>query len=318
MRLIDGLDGPGLLPSVATIGFFDGVHCGHRFLLRRVCDLAAGRGLASVVVTFPRHPRQVLHPHFVPELLTSATEKVDLLEQAGIDYCLMPDFTPALAALSARQFMQQLRQRSNVRILVTGYDHHFGCGGHDSLDDYVRYGREVGVEVVPAAAYHAADAAGEEISSSGIRRLLHRGEVELASCCLGYPYSLQGKVVGGYQMGRRLGYPTANLRLDLPEKLIPADGVYAVRVMVDGGGYAGMLSIGRRPTLDNGTDRSIEVHLFDFQADIYGHSMRVIFVSRLRDEQKFASLEELSEQLHRDEEAARRILGYSTTISSTK
>lgn len=299
-------------PGVATIGFFDGVHRGHRYLIDQVCEVARVRGLASVAVTFSVHPRKVMQASFQPELLLTCDEKIDLLREAGIDRCIVLDFTPAMSQLSARQFMALLKDRYGVAALVTGYDHRFGHNRAEGPDDYVRYGRELGMEVIPARAYDCrvedADGNGHNISSSLIRSLLHRGDVSAAAACLGYHYFLQGTVVGGYRVGRTIGFPTANLKVDCPDKLVPADGVYAVRVGVDGREYGGMLCIGLRPTLNNGSGRSIEVNIFDFHDDIYGHPMRLSFVCRTRSEQKFRTVDELIARLHQDEAEVRGIL----------
>lgn len=315
MQQISDIPADRIRPSVATIGFFDGVHRGHRYLLSQVQAAAAQRGLASTVITFPVHPRSVMQPDFRAELLTTCTEKLALLDGLGLDYCLLLDFTPALAALSARQFMELLAGRYNIRVLFIGYDHRFGHDRREGFDDYVRYGRELGIEILPGEAYLPSSLgisgeAGEDlrIGSSSIRRLLHEGDVARAADYLGYRYFLNGTVGSGFQVGHKLGYPTANLEVDDPCKLIPARGVYAVEVLVDGHSYGGMLNIGCRPTLDNGTNRTIEVHIFDFDADIYHHPLRLTFVQRIRPERKFDSLDELAAQLHRDAAEARTLL----------
>lgn len=310
MRLIhDIAEEKDLSPAVATIGFFDGVHGGHRFLIRQVREAAALRGLASAVITFPEHPRAVMHPDFHPELLSTCNEKLELLAQTGIDRCVLLDFTPELAALSARQFMEMLHGQYAIRALVIGYDHRFGHGRSEGFDDYVRYGNELGMEVLPAEAYHLpASDCPLPVCSSSVRRLLREGDVASAARYLGYPYFLNGIVVGGFRMGRRIGYPTANLQVNDECKVIPARGVYAVRVEVDGCIYGGMLNIGCRPTFDNGANATIEAHIFDFKSDIYNHSLRLFFVQRIRSERKFASVEELVAQLHQDAEIARGML----------
>lgn len=300
-------------PSVATIGFFDGVHRGHRYLIGQVRRAAAERGLASSAVTFPVHPRKVMQPAYRPDLLTTCEEKVSLLEETGLDYCVMLDFTRELARLSARQFMELLKERYRIAALVIGYDHRFGHNRSEGFDDYVRYGKELGMEVLPAQAYSYAgggDAREAEVtvSSSVIRRLLSAGDVSEAAEYLGYGYFLDGTVVGGYQVGRKIGFPTANLRVNDPDKLVPADGVYAVRVTVGGTEYGGMLSVGYRPTFDNGANRSIEVHIFHFNADIYDCPMRISFVRFMRPEQKFDSVEALVARIRRDEEEIKAVL----------
>lgn len=307
MQLLDNHTPNAVLrPNMATIGFFDGVHRGHCFLLSQVLQEASKRGLASSAVTFPVHPRKVVQPDFHPQLLATCSEKVELLGTSGLDYCIMLDFTPTLAAFSARQFMAMLKERYNVQALLVGYDHRFGHNRSEGFDDYYRYGRELGVEVLRAEACSYNDEL--VVSSSAIRRFLQSGRVEEAAVCLGYRYSLAGEVVEGYRVGRTLGFPTANLRVSDPDKLIPAEGVYAVRVLLEGQTYGGMLCIGNRPTLDNGTNVSIEVHIFQFSGNAYHLPMRIEFVAYMRPEQRFDSLDALVEQLRKDEQAARQTL----------
>lgn len=300
-------------PCVATIGFFDGVHSGHRYLIRQVKEIAAAKGLRSALVTFPVHPRKVMNADYHPELLTTAEEKISLLSEIGVDYCLMLDFTPEISRLSAQEFMRQvLKERYQVTCLVIGYDHRFGHNRSEGFEDYVRYGAEIGIEVIRAKAYTSSiEMEGMQnvpVSSSLIRRLLHEGEVDVAARCLGYGYFLDGTVVGGYQVGRKIGFPTANLSVDDPDKLISADGVYAVWVEFDGKRYMGMLNIGFRPTLDNGTQRTIEVNILHFHSDIYDKSIRLTFVKRTRPELKYSNIDELIVQLHKDAEETEAIL----------
>lgn len=300
----------GSRPSVATIGFFDGVHRGHRYLIEQVRAVAAGRGLASSVVTFSVHPRKVMQADYHPKLLTTCDEKVSLLAKTGVDYCMMLDFTPEIARLSAREFMFILKERYQIQALVVGYDHRFGHNRSEGFEDYVHYGRELGMEVLLARAYaYSKEASVTEVtvSSSAIRGLLLEETFRKLPSIWDMIF-LDGTVVGGYQVGRKIGFPTANLRVSDSDKLIPCDGVYAVRVCVEGKEYGGMLSIGYRPTLENGPDRSIEVHIFRFDADIYQQPMRLSFVRRTRPELKFDSIEELIAQLHRDEVEIKSIL----------
>lgn len=292
-------------PCVATIGFFDGVHKGHRYLIQQVKEIAAARGLHSALVTFPVHPRKVMNADYHPELLTTAEEKIDLLAETGVDYCLMLNFTPDISRLSAKEFMTRLlKERYQVKYLVIGYDHRFGHNRSESFEDYVRYGEEIGIEVIRARAVTSDIETGTSrnvpVSSSLIRHLLHQGDVETAARCLRYEYFLDGTVVGGYQVGRKIGFPTANLCVDDPEKLIPADGVYAVWVTLDGKTYMGMLNIGMRPTIDNGPNRTIEVNILHFHSDIYNKTIRLTFVKRTRPELKFDNIDALIGQLHKD------------------
>lgn len=300
-------------PCVATIGFFDGVHAGHRYLIQQVKEIAVAKSLRSALVTFPVHPRKVMNADYRPELLTTPEEKINLLADIGVDYCLMLDFTPEISRLTAREFMTQvLKERFQVACLVIGYDHRFGHNRSEGFEDYVRYGKEIGIEVIRAKAYAGPIEMGNgqdvTVSSSLIRKLLHKGEVDLAARCLGYDYFLDGTVVGGYQVGRKIGFPTANLSVDNPDKLIPADGVYAVWVTFDGKTYMGMLNIGIRPTIDNGSNRTIEVNILHFHSNIYDKFIRLTFVKRTRPEMQYSSIDELIVQLHKDAEEAETIL----------
>ena len=321
------------LSSVATIGSFDGVHRGHQCLLSQVRHIADERGLRAMAITFGTSPRSVLGRGDCPQL-TTADERATLLRRVGMDEVAVLDFTPQMAAMTARDFMQQvLREQLHVAVLVIGYDHRFGRGRSEGFDDYVRYGREIGIEVVRG---EACIEGGEPVSSTRIRYLLEEGQVDEAAQLLGYRYTLRGKVVGGYQEGRKMGFPTANIRINNGQqttdevadcKLIPADGVYAVYVnVVDndnedenengqssklgarGSGLKGMLNIGYRPTLNNGKERSIEVHILDFEGDLYGKDITVEFAHRLREERTYANTEELTEQLMRDEKKVRELL----------
>lgn len=302
------LDIPSVVPEpcVATIGFFDGVHRGHRFLIEQVRKVAAMRGMRSALITFPVHPRKVMNRHFQPELLTTRDEKLALLDATGVDYCMMLDFTPDISRLTAREFMTRiLKERYNVHGLVIGYDHRFGHNRSEGFDDYRRYGEAVGMEVIRA---EACLVDGIRVSSSVIRNFLHQGNVEEANRCLSYDYFLDGTVVGGYQVGRKIGFPTANLRVDDPDKLVPVDGVYAVRVTFDGKTHNGMLSIGNRPTIGNGPERSIEVNIFNFHSNIYDKFIRLSFVHYLRPQLKFDNVDELIGQIRQDQSAIERIL----------
>lgn len=305
MQVIHNIPTTQPAPCVATIGFFDGVHQGHRFLIEQVKKVAAERGLCSALITFPVHPRKVMNADYRPELLTTLDEKEVLLSGLGVDYCMMLDFTPDISHLTAREFMTDiLRNRYHVECLVIGYDHRFGHNRSEGFEDYCRYGEAIGMEVVRARACTFNDI---HISSSAIRNYLHQGEVAKATSCLGYEYFLNGTVVSGYQVGRKIGFPTANLQVTDPDKLVPADGVYAVYATVEGQRYKGMLNIGHRPTLDNGA-KSIEVNILHFNSDIYGKPLRLSFVQYLRPELKFDTIDELIVQMRKDEEMTESLL----------
>lgn len=292
------------MPVAATIGFFDGVHKGHQFLIETVKRTASDKGLKSAVITFPVHPRFVMNSEYKPVMLSTYAEKISLLENTGIDYLFVVDFTPEVSALTAREFMDRiLKQKFNVSALVIGYDHRFGHNREEGFEDYCKYGKELGIEVVKAGEFIAGR---YEISSSSIRRYLLSGEIRKATFSLGREYSITGQVVGGYQVGRKLGFPTANVRPST-EKLIPANGVYAVRVNVRGKEYKGMLNIGNRPTVGNEGGRSVEVNIFDFNEDIYNETITFTFTEHIRNEHKFSSLDELKEQLKKDERYIRTL-----------
>lgn len=286
-------------PSVATIGFFDGVHRGHRFLINNVVKEAASRGLLSTVVTFDRHPRQVLGSDFQPRLLSTNEEKMLLLSKTGVERCVMLPFSEQMAQMTACDFMKKiLRDRLGVQVLIIGYDNRFGHNRSEGFDDYVRYGREMGIEVMSAQSFLLH---GINVSSSVIRSFLQEGEIEMAENCLGYPYFFTGKVVKGFRVGHELGFPTANIEQDNMLKMIPSPGVYAVKVRIEGTVELkhAMMNIGTRPTF-NGTQQTLEVHILNFNDDIYGKMISVAFVHKLRNERQFPSKEALSEQLVKD------------------
>lgn len=286
-------------PCVATVGFFDGVHQGHRFLIRQVAEEAQASGMASVVVTFDRHPRQVLHADYRPQLLTTLDNKLLLLSKTGIDHAVVLHFDERMAGLSAHDFMEQVLFRQlNVRKLVVGYDNRFGHDRQDGFNDYVRYGNQLGMEVVQGKDLLLG---GNHVSSSAIRRYICQGDMEQAKQLLGYPYLIEGKVVGGMQEGRKLGFPTANLELADACQLIPAPGVYAVKVrqFQSVAMHPAMMNIGTRPTF-GGTTMSIEVHIFQFDEDLYGQRLYVSVEKRIREERKFDSPDLLRTQLEMD------------------
>ena len=306
MNIIRDTYPQALPPTVATIGFFDGVHLGHRYLINQVKIAASQCGWCSSIITFPIHPRQVIQSDYQPQLLSSPEEKIELLSQTGVDNCILLPFTRELSKLTAWEFMQLLYEQYKVRMLVIGYDHRFGHNRAETFEDYCRYGRELGIHIMQATAYTQEQ---DKVSSSAIRRALLSGDVMTAQKYLGYNYFLEGTVVSGYQVGRKIGFPTANLRVDFPYKLIPSIGVYAVRVQVAGQQWKGMLSIGYRPTINNGNDLSIEVHILDFEGDIYNQQMRLEFIEFLRPEVKFDSIDELIAQMHKDKEETIKVLG---------
>ncbi len=293
-------------PVVAAIGFFDGVHLGHRHLLNQVRHEAACRGFSATAITFAQHPRSTLSTdYYKPRLISSLPEKIRHLAAEGLDTCFVLNFTPFMASLSARQFMEVLRKKMNVRCLVIGYDHRFGCHRSETFPDYVAFGRELGIDVVRATELPAD---GESVSSSAIRRALESGDVKRASFCLGRNYTLEAVVVPGRKIGRTIGFPTANLQPCDSLRLVPARGVYAVRVRWENLCHGAMLNIGCRPTIGEALAQTLEAHIFDFNGDLYGSHITLEFVERLRDECTFASLDSLRQQLVADAACAKNIL----------
>lgn len=297
--------------TCAAIGFFDGVHRGHAYLIEQVKAEAARRGLQPMVITFEEHPRLALsQTHYWPELLTTNAQKLQLLEHTGLSACAMLHFDHAMSMLTSREFMDLvLSKELHVRCLLMGYDHHFGSDLSAGFRDYVRNGHDLGIEVLRERPFDDHEL---RISSSATRRFLAAGNVEMARACLGRPYVLEGTVVEGHHAGTLMGYPTANLRPDCEEQIVPGRGVYAVRADVDGFSYMGMLNIGWRPTLDNGQDQTIETHLLDYSGgDLYGKRMRIAFYRRVRDEHRFDSIEELQARLAIDADTVRQMLSES-------
>lgn len=293
----------GLLKKgcVATVGFFDGLHLGHRYLIEELKTQAAQQQLKSLVITFSVHPRKVLHSDFQPMLLTSLNEKLEQLATTGVDACVVLDFSLEMAQLSAQQFLKDiLQERFSVQTLLVGHDHRFGHNRVEGFEDYLRYGQQMGMSLIKANRYTTNEL--NHISSSEIRKALNAGELANANAMLGYEFGFSGKVVDGFKVGRKIGFPTANIEPEDTDKLIPTTGVYDVKLKIDGIMHRGMMNIGNRPTLQNGLKRSIEVNIFDFNKDIYNERVEVKFVRRIRDEIKFENIDALIAQLTRDKE----------------
>lgn len=293
------------MSCAVTIGFFDGVHRGHRYLLQQLEALAEANGVSSVAVTFDRHPKQIVGKGFVPSLLTTQEEKLTLLSETFKGKVVVLPFTRALSAMSAREFMQSiLREKLNAEFLLMGYNHQFGHGG-GTPEEYVEWGKETDLVVCQAKAL-----VGEKVSSSRIRSMIINGDIGNANALLGYSYFLRGKVTAGKQIGRQIGFPTANLQLP-EQKLLPACGAYVVWVtMPDGTKRGGMLCIGHRPTIESDGELRMEVHIFDFNNNLYGKELRLDFIRRLREERHFDSLDSLQLQLKHDAATARKMISH--------
>ncbi|TVR64380.1 MAG: bifunctional riboflavin kinase/FAD synthetase [Gemmatimonadales bacterium] len=291
--------------AVVTVGTFDGVHRGHWEVLREIRRRADARRGRAILVTFHPHPLEVVNPAMAPPLLTTPREKKEILAESGLDYVVFVRFTSALSTWSPERFVEEiLVGRIGVEELVVGYDHGFGRGRSGDVETLRGLGGRLGfdVDVVPPVVV------GEEaVSSTRIRRAVADGRIVEAARGLGRPYSFRGAVVQGEGRGRGLGFPTANLRVEAREKLLPPPGVYAVRAILRRGTYPAAMHLGPRPTFE-GAPPSVEVHLLDFQGDLYGEEVRVDLVDRLRDVTPFESVDALVAQLHRDVEQARIIL----------
>lgn len=291
---------------VATIGFFDGVHRGHQFILAQVKEEAERCGMTSAVVTFSNHPLTVVRPGFEPLLLSSPEEKKQLIMNTGIDRVEMLHFSQEMSMLSAEAFMiQVLKERLNGRKLIIGYDNRIG---HDRLEfnGLVTVGRKIGIEVIQAKEYK--EEAATKFSSSVIRQALQEGDIKTANQVLGRNYSISGKVVDGFHNGRSIGFPTANIQTEEKGKLIPAGGVYAVRIRLKDKWFKGMMNIGHRPTFHNGERQTVEVNIFDFCADIYNEDITVEFMHYIRAEREYGNVEELKRQIMHDEAQCRYLL----------
>lgn len=296
-----------------TVGFFDGVHRGHRFIIDHLKQLAAAEGSKTAVLTFREHPRKMLHSDFVPELLTTCEEKMNLLSQTGLDYCILLDFTPDIQNLTAEEFIKTLLYKQlHTKTLLIGHDNRIGKGRVDGFDEYVKYGKEVRVAVVKTEEFYYK---GKQISSSEIRRLMDEGDISIANQLMGSPYKIDGKVVRGDQIGRTIGFPTANIHVANTEKIIPQLGVYACWVLIDDECYKGMLNIGLRPTvLPENQKATIEVNILDFDQDIYGETIRLEIIKKVRDEKRFPDLQALKRQIENDKEQIISILEKYTSI----
>lgn len=291
---------------VVTIGTFDGVHIGHQEIIKRTKQAAKQMGGESVLITFDPHPRMVIHPDsWDLKLINAPKRKIDLIRKSGIDHLIVIPFTTKFAKMSSFEFIKEiLVDKVGVKKIIVGYDHHFGkdrMGDFKSLDEI---GRNLGFAVEEVSAQYVD---GLAVSSTKIRKALNDGNIRLANNLLGYEYSICGKVVEGFKLGRKLGFPTANIEVDDKLKLITANGVYACKVIWEENRFPGMGNIGVRPTL-NRKDLTIEVNIFDFDKEIYGDCLTVYWIDRIRDEIKFKDLDALKEQLVIDKQTTLKLL----------
>ena len=291
--------------AVATTGTFDGVHLGHRKILNQLVAKANKVGGESVLLTFSPHPRIVLQPDVELELLSSENEKISLLENTGIDHLIIHPFTREFSRTQSLDFVREfLVNKIGVKHLVIGYDHHFGRNREGSFDHLKEFGPIYGFEVEEIAAF---DIDQVNVSSTKIRNALAEGNVELANMYLGAPYSISGRVIKGNQIGRTIGFPTANIECDFMQKLLPADGVYAGKLHVNGHTYNAMANLGSRPTIGS-RQRKLEVHCIGTDIDLYESEVRFELFKFLRGIEEFANLEALKKQLEVDKKEAKLVL----------
>lgn len=288
---------------VAATGFFDGVHKGHRAVLKQLCDIASAKHQESAVITFWPHPRNVLQQDAdTLRLLTSLSEKKDLILSLNVDNFYVVPFTKQFSTLSTEEFMRDyLISKFGVSTLIIGYDHRLGNSSVQTQEEMIRIASSLGIEIVKI---DEVVLSGKMVSSTKIRKSLINGDIREASSMLGYNYSMQGVVVSGNKIGRTMGFPTANMELYEPLKLVPGNGVYLVKVQVLSNQYFGICNIGNRPTVGKGNARTIETHILNFDENIYGLDIKIELLEKIRDEQKFTSLEELKGRIAKDKEYA--------------
>ena len=291
--------------TIVTIGTFDGVHIGHQKIIQRLINVGKEKGLKSVVLTFFPHPRMVLHKNSDLKLLNTIDEREAILTSLGLDQMVIKTFTKEFSNLSAHEFVKKVLVESlHAKYIIIGYDHQFGKGRSANIDDLKIFGTEFGFDVEEISAQDVEDVS---VSSTKIRTALQEGDIATANSYLGYPYFLSGMVVKGKGLGKQIGFPTANIKVAEDYKLIPKDGVYVVKASIKNYAVLGMMNIGTNPTV-KGSQHSIEVHLFDFDSDIYDETIKIEFLERLRDEHKFESLELLKQQLNKDRVNSKKIL----------
>lgn len=308
MKTHQGYENLNIVNPVVTLGIFDGVHLGHKALIASLVSRARKSDGAAVVITFNPHPRLVLSVSNTDlTLLTSLEEKIGLLEKEGVDHLIIIPFDHELSNKEACEFIEEvLHKKIGAKYLIVGYNHHFGRKGDGDFNSIRTCAESFGIVVKQEKALKTGKGI---VSSSLIREALQNGDLEVANGLLGYDYFLNGTVVGGRKLGRKIGYPTANIKPDYDNKLIPGEGVYAVGAVINGTWYKGMLSIGFNPTInEDPLKRTIEVHIFGFERDIYKSKILVVFRKRMRDEKRFESLALLADQLELDKKMALRIL----------
>lgn len=294
--------------TVLTVGTFDGVHAGHRAIIDRVAEKADERNARSIIVTFDPHPRDIISPGEAGiKLLTTLQERSEILEELGIDIMLVIPFDRDFSLLSSEEFIRDIiHEKIGVSEFVIGYDHHFGRNREGTIETIERLGKELGFDSYVVSKREIGE---KTVSSTAIRNSIsEEGNVKQAAEFLQRPYRLNGTVIHGDKRGKQIGYPTANIKPEHSKKIIPRDGVYAVKIRIEDEWFDGMMNIGKRPTFE-GEIKTLEVHIFNFSREIYGMEVQVRFYDRIRDEKKFSGIEDLKKQLKEDEVKAKELLG---------
>ncbi|MDO4229114.1 MAG: bifunctional riboflavin kinase/FAD synthetase [Capnocytophaga sp.] len=291
--------------TVITIGTFDGVHLGHQKIIKKLVESAKKNDLLSAIFTFFPHPRMVVQQDDSLKLIQTLNEKKQILQSLGIDLLITYPFDASFARMTAEEFVEELLvNRLKLKKVIIGYDHRFGRNRNADINDMKRFGQKYGFEVEEISVQEIDEVS---VSSTKIRNALNNGDVQTAWKYLGSPFSITGKVIHGLKIGRTIGFPTANIQVDESYKLIPKDGIYVVYSNINNRKIYGMMSIGKNPTIE-GKGRSIEAYFFDFQEDIYNKTLQIYFLTYLRNEQKFDSIDELKKQLQQDERASREFI----------
>lgn len=307
MKVYYGLDELCIESPIVTMGSFDGLHLGHLIVINRLKQIARDVGGSSVVVTFDPHPREIIYPNEPPiHILTTIDEKIKILESKGVDNLIVIKFDKVLASMPYEKFIKDIIvDKIGAKALFMGYDNHMGKDRKGSYDNILKLANKYGFEILRGDVLTYEDI---DISSTKIRKSILDGKIGDANTLLGYPYSISGEIVHGDKIGRQLGYPTANIKMNSEKKILPPNGVYASRVHLNSGIFYGMLNIGFRPTINTKNEFRIEVNIFDFDKEIYGENIRVEILFRLRGEQRFQNKFELSNQLSLDEIEVRNMI----------
>lgn len=312
MKIKTAADYKRIKNSVVTIGTFDGVHLGHQKIINRLVHTAKVNDLQALVLTFFPHPRMVVQNNSSIKLINTIDEKANQLQRLGVDHLVVKEFTKPFSRLTALEYVRDiLVNKLKVKHIIVGYDHHFGRNRTATIEDLIEFGKFYGFNVTKIDAQEVDDVA---VSSTKIRRALHEGDVRAANSFLGYNFMLTGIVTKGKGLGKDLNFPTANIHIEEPYKLIPKDGVYLVQSNFNGVQKYGMMNIGKNPTVSQDHQTHIEVHFFDFDEQLYGEKLQIDLIDRLRDEIKFPNIEALKAQLKQDKTIARQRINLLSKI----